>query len=128
MINKQNDGFTLVELMITIAILAILGAISVSIYTPFVRKAKCSDVESVAHEVVLKAVQYYSDSGSSPSGLNCNSTAIGVDLPSSVSTCVISGNGNSTAPVTVTITPAQTCPDGSAYVINENQSQGSWTP
>ncbi len=123
---KQQKGFTLIELMIAIAILGILAAVSASYLLPHLKRANCADVESVAHEALLKAVQYASDTGGSPSGLNCSSTQIGVDIPSSVKSCVVLGTGNATSPISVNATPSQGCSLGSYYLVNENQSKGAW--
>ena len=40
---KKQTGFTLVELMITVVILAILAAIAIPSYTQYVERAECED-------------------------------------------------------------------------------------
>jgi len=53
MIIKKHSGFTLIELMIVVAIIGILGAIAYPSYIDSVRKGKRSD----AHEALTLAMQ-----------------------------------------------------------------------
>lgn len=51
--NKDNSGFTLIELMIVIAIIGILAAVAVPQYSKYSKKAKYSEV--IAKTVPFKA-------------------------------------------------------------------------
>jgi len=54
-------GFTMVELMIAVAVIAILGAISMAFFIPHIDRAKCADVETAVHETMLGAVRWSAD-------------------------------------------------------------------
>ena len=57
----MNRGFTLVELMMVIAILAILAAVSVSIYRHYFRSAFEVDPVSVLLAAKMAQEEYYAD-------------------------------------------------------------------
>lgn len=57
---KQNQkGFTIVELLIVIVVIAILAAISIVAYTGIQNRAKTSAGQSAASQVEKKAQAYY---------------------------------------------------------------------
>jgi len=56
--NKSQQGFTLIELMIVIAILAILMAIAVPAYQDYTIRAKVSEAASIAGSVKLAVSEW----------------------------------------------------------------------
>ena len=58
-LNHNEKGFTLIELMIVIAIIGILAAVAIPNYISFRDKAYCSGVESDANSILGSLSDYY---------------------------------------------------------------------
>lgn len=54
-------GFTLIELMITVAIIAILSAVAYPSYTDYVRRGKITDAINALSDMRVKMEQYFQD-------------------------------------------------------------------
>ena len=67
---KKRKGFTLIELVVVIAILGILAAIAIPRFTQMTDKANQSAFEST-HRTIVAAVQMYmaANDGATPAGL-----------------------------------------------------------
>jgi len=59
--NKAQSGFTLIELMITVAIVAILAAVAYPSYTDYVRKGKRALAQGALMEIASKEQTYLLD-------------------------------------------------------------------
>ena len=65
--NKNNEGFTLVELLVVIAIIAILAVVAVPALFKNIEKAKIADLEADISTLRSAALSYYADtSGNLP--------------------------------------------------------------
>ena len=58
---SRNDGFTLVELMITVAILAVLAAVAIPQYSNYINRAKQSDAIIGLKAAQMAQEQYFSE-------------------------------------------------------------------
>ncbi len=58
---KTSRGFSLIELMIVVVIVAILSAIAIPAYTDYVRRAKISDATSSLSTKRVKIEQFFQD-------------------------------------------------------------------
>lgn len=77
---KKNSGFSLIELMITVAVIGILAAIAYPAYLDQVRKSRRADAQAALMNIAARQQQMLLDTRSyvaTPSALN-------VTVPSSV--------------------------------------------
>lgn len=65
---RGNNGFTLIELMIVVTIVAILAAIAISQYQDYVIRSQISEGMSLAAGAKAAVVDFYSRSGHFPGG------------------------------------------------------------
>ncbi len=87
---KKKKGFTLVELVIVIAIVIILSVVSVPIYRGYINKAKMAEGYALLGMVLSAQKAYYSEygmflhgykssAGTDNDGYTCNETVLGID-------------------------------------------------
>lgn len=69
---KQQNGFTLIELMITVAIVAILAAIALPSYTDYVTRGKIPDATSGLANKRVQMEQYFQDNRTYVNAPACN--------------------------------------------------------
>ena len=58
---RTNSGFTLIEVMITVAIVAILAAIAMPSYSEYVQRARITEATSALSDMRNKMEQYFQD-------------------------------------------------------------------
>lgn len=63
---KRESGFTLIELMIVVAIIAILTGLGISIYLDSVSKSQLSEAFTITDGVKTDVVNYYNQAGQCP--------------------------------------------------------------
>jgi prepilin-type N-terminal cleavage/methylation domain-containing protein len=61
MINRNQKGFTLIELMIVIAIIGILAAIAIPNFISYRNKAYCSKAETDAQNTIAALSSYFAN-------------------------------------------------------------------
>ena len=94
---KRNQGFTLIELMIVVAIIGILAAIALPAYQDYTAKAKGSNAVASLGGQKIKVAEAYATSGT----LGCTDTA-GTAIPDCTGNGVLSLTYEG---ITATMTP-----------------------
>ena len=64
-------GFTLIEVMITVAIVAILAAVALPSYNDYIRRGQIADAFSALSDFRVKMEQYYQDNRNYGSSTTC---------------------------------------------------------
>ena len=77
---KNQKGFTLIELMIVVAIIAILAAIAISQYQDYVIRSQVSEGSSLADGMKTAVAEFYNNTGRFPTA---NASA-GLALPAEI--------------------------------------------
>jgi type IV pilus assembly protein PilE len=99
---RQNFGFTLIEIMIVVAIIGILAAIAIPQYTSYVRRAQISEATAGLSEMRVKMEQYFQD----------NRVYNGTPLP-----CGAAGTSVAAAPVGKYFTFTCPSPTATTYTV-----------
>lgn len=77
---KNQKGFTLIELMIVVAIIAILAAIAISQYQDYVIRSQVSEGSSLADGTKTAVAEFYNNTGRFPT----TNESAGLSLPTEI--------------------------------------------
>lgn len=115
-------GFTLIEVMITVAIIGILSAIALPAYTDYIRRGRIPEATSILAATQVRLEQWFQDQKNyyAPSSTGCG-IANPPDGKFFTFACV-AGSGGASYVLTATGYGAMT---GFSYTVNQDGTQGS---
>ena len=96
---RMQRGFTLIELMIVVAIIAVLAAIAISQYQDYLIRSQIAEGASLASGVKTAVAEFYNGKGRFPGGVCADGNqSVGLAMPTSivgsyVSALRVSGEG-----------------------------------
>lgn len=105
-LTRPVGGFTLIELMITVVVIAILGAIAYPSYTSYVQRGQRSSAQQLMADIANKEQQYLLDAKTYTAALD----STGLNMAADGWTCTAASCTNARYAVTVVVDNAATPP------------------
>jgi len=118
---KAEGGFTLIELMIVVAIIGILAAVAIPAYQSYVVKAKFSEVESMANAYKTAVAACGQEMGALTDCTLGENGVPGTQATTHVASVAVAAGG------IITVTPTTTTNAASTLVLTPTMGESAFT-
>jgi type IV pilus assembly protein PilA len=115
---KKQQGFTLIELMIVVAIIGILAAIAIPAYQDYTIRAQVSEGLQLSGGAKVAVTEYYQDKGTMPADNSTAGVAPAADIQGNYVSQVGVGSDGSGVAGEIEVTYSSTSPQGANAKID----------
>ena len=127
---RRHQGFTLIEVMIVVAIVAILSAIAIPSYSDYVTRSQVTEAFPVLSSARLKMEQFFQDNRSyiNATGSGCVSALMGTTLTAGTAHFGFTCNTPTGTTFILTATGNSGGPNGFVYTLDQSEARSSTFP